>query len=84
MKVSPLCFSTCDEYDVIMMYSIGQCISGSVRLVNGNTSYEGLLEFCRNGIWGTVCSNSFDVYDATVVCRQLGLTTDCKLLQCNL
>ena len=32
----------------------------------------GRLEFCNNGIWGTVCSNLFEALDANVVCRQLG------------
>ena len=49
---------------------------GSVRLVGGLSLYEGHVEVCNNGHWGTVCNRGYWSYrDAMVVCRQLGFTT---------
>ncbi|XP_076081404.1 neurotrypsin-like isoform X1 [Mytilus galloprovincialis] len=43
-----------------------------LRLVDGSHSREGRLEIFHNGIWGSVCDDSFDYPDASVACRQLG------------
>ena len=44
-----------------------------IRLVGGQSSNEGTVEICINGVWGTVCDHSWSSSDARVVCRQLGL-----------
>ena len=48
------------------------------RLVGGSVAEEGRVEVCRYGVWGTVCSNSWSVNDAKVVCGQLGYSTESK------
>jgi len=34
------------------------------------------VEVFINGVWGLVCANDWDTFDATVVCRQTSLGTN--------
>nr|XP_034310797.1 deleted in malignant brain tumors 1 protein isoform X2 [Crassostrea gigas] len=46
---------------------------GSVRLVGGQTQYEGRLQVYKSGRWGTVCNNGLNNKLSVVVCRSLSL-----------
>ncbi|XP_052777286.1 uncharacterized protein LOC128214704 isoform X2 [Mya arenaria] len=43
-----------------------------VRLVNGTGPDDGRAELLIDGIWGTICDDSFNINDAEAICAMLG------------
>ena len=55
--------------------SAGCNVEGAVRLVRGQSSSEGRVDYCSGGAWGAVCDTTWNANSAAVVCRQLGYAT---------
>ncbi|XP_072027048.1 scavenger receptor cysteine-rich domain-containing protein DMBT1-like [Amphiura filiformis] len=47
----------------------------ALRLHNASSSYDGHVEIFYDNQWGAVCTNEWDMEDAIVACRQIGLGT---------
>ena len=60
----------------IIIYT--DCSTGDIRLVDGIEPQEGRVEVCYEEVWGTVCSDNWNIPDATVACRQLGFSSSGK------
>ena len=55
------------------------CNESDIQLVDGSNAFEGRVEVCVRGEWGTVCSLSgWGPREAEVVCRESGKVADSK------
>ncbi len=64
-------------------YEPANCNAGEIRLVDGNSTSEGRVEVCTQGLWGAI-SVSYGwnpSNDATVICRQLGFPWECEFFK---
>lgn len=59
-----------------MQKCVANATEGSVRLIGGSHSREGIVEIAYDGRWGVVCDSDFSATDATSICQGLGFGTD--------
>ena len=57
------------------MHSSALCADGEVRLVEGESEWEGRLEVCLSQRWGTVSSGGWSHTNTHVICNDLGYET---------
>ena len=43
-----------------------------MRVTDGNSPFEGRVDYCDNNVWGSICDDGWDNLDAEVVCREVG------------
>ena len=70
----------CDGLEYFVVIAEPCSTAGDVRLVDGMTIYEGRVEICLYGEWGTICDHNWGESDARVACTQLGLSSECELM----
>ena len=68
------------KFNLIMfiLWTVSNCVTGSIRLIYGSSSNNGIVEICHDGVWGSITSSSWNSIDASVVCRELGQPWESK------
>ena len=84
-RVKYLLSSVGADYSCILhTIALSACTQGDIRLVDGVSLNEGLVEICFSGTWVSVCDYNWNVNESTVVCRQLtGEQNPSKRLLCS-
>ena len=64
-------FSWSSRYLEICIQCVFRSITGNIRLVGGNTIFEGRVEIYHDGIWGTMCEAEIENLDLVVICASI-------------
>ena len=64
-----LCCGVCRIYDTYILQ-----IDLSFRLVGGQNVSSGRIKIFADGLWGTMCKNTFNKCAADMGCRSLGFS----------
>ena len=61
------------KFLIFLQWAIHLVWMVDLRLVNGQTQFEGRVEICLNNTWGTVCDESWSSNDARVGLQTTGI-----------
>ena len=66
---------------IVGCYEAANCNTGDIRLVTGNSTFEGRVEVCTQGLWGAISYDYYQTWNsAIVICRQLGYPWECEFI----
>ncbi|ELT96946.1 hypothetical protein CAPTEDRAFT_171695 [Capitella teleta] len=76
-------FSDCDHNENVYLQCSHQVslIPDDIRLLNGRSPNEGVLQVLHDGTWGTVCDDGFDSSVASLFCQLFGFSSGEALLE---
>ena len=57
-----------------MFFFLANCVTGDVRLMDGDNDMEGRVELCIDETWNTVNNRQWSNIESRVVCSQLGFS----------
>ncbi|XP_075072788.1 neurotrypsin-like isoform X2 [Mixophyes fleayi] len=72
LGMTPWCFYR--QHSGVISWAHCDCSQGTVRVLDERSSHSGAVELYLNGVWGTICGDHWTDWDASVVCRQLGIS----------